>query len=65
MRVELGMKRYAQKEDRKRALLRRANTIASNTHTITGELKRKGGAKPVTLPRLKFTDPILSDDKES
>ena len=59
MRVELGMKRYAQKEDRKRALLRRANTIASNTHTITGERKQKGGAKPVTLPKITFR--IISD----
>jgi hypothetical protein len=56
MRVEIGMKRYAQKEDRKRALLRRANTIASNTRTITGATKRKGGAKPVTLPKIVFRD---------
>lgn len=59
MRVELGMKRYANKEDRKRALLRRANTMASNTRTVAGERKQKGGAKPVTLPKITFR--VLSD----
>jgi hypothetical protein len=48
MRVELGMKRYANKEDRKRAMIRRATAMASTTHTVAGERKRKGGAKPVT-----------------
>ncbi len=59
MRVELGMKRYANKENRKKALLRRANTIASTTLTITGERKQKGGAKPVTLPKITFR--VLSE----
>jgi hypothetical protein len=59
MRVELGMKRNANKEDRTRAMLRRTTTIASSTRTTTGELKQKGGAKPVTLPKITFR--VLSD----
>jgi hypothetical protein len=56
MRVEIGMKRHAKKEDRTRALLRRANTMASTTHNIAGRPKEKGGAKPVTLPKITFRD---------
>ena len=56
MHVDIGMKRHAKKEDRKKALLRRANTMASTTHNIAGKLKEKGGAKPVTLPKITFRD---------
>jgi hypothetical protein len=54
MRVNLGMKRHANKEDRKTALLRRATTMASTTRNISGQKKLKGGAKPVTLPKITF-----------
>ena len=56
MRVDLGMKRYAKNKDAKRALLKRASTMASTTHTIGGRRKEKGGARPVTLPKLTFSD---------
>ena len=56
MRVDLGMKRYAKQKDRKLALIRRASTMASTTHNIAGRKKEKGGARPVTLPKLTFSD---------
>ena len=56
MRVELGMKRHAKKENRKTAMIRRATTMASTTHNIAGTRKEKGGAKPVTLPKITFRD---------
>ena len=57
MRVDIGMKRYATKEDRKRAMIRRATTMSSTTHNVAGREKTgKRKLKPITLPKLKFSD---------
>lgn len=56
MRVEIGMKRHATKENLVKAMIRRATTMASTTHTVSGRKKEKGGARPITLPKLKFSD---------
>ena len=56
MRAELGLMRRAQGKDRKLAMIRRASTLASTKNTISGKPKVRGGAKPVTLPKLKFSD---------
>ena len=56
MRVDIGMKRHANKEDRVKAMIRRATTMASTRYTISGRKKEKGGARPVSLPKLKFSD---------
>jgi hypothetical protein len=57
MRVDLGMQRHSKGgKSRVKAMLRRATAMASTTHTISGRKKDKGGAKPVTLPNIKFRD---------
>lgn len=56
MRADLGMMRHAQGKNRKLALIRRASTMASTKHTIGGKAKVRGGAKPVTLYKIKFSD---------
>lgn len=57
MRADLGMMRHARgAKSRVKALLRRANTMASTKHTISGKAKVRGGAKPVTLHKINFSD---------
>jgi hypothetical protein len=56
MRVNLGMMRHAKGKNRVKAMLRRATTMASTKHTISGKEKTHGGARPVTLPKLHFSD---------
>ena len=57
MRVNLGMQRHSKGgKSRVKAMLRRASTMSATTHTISGRKKDHGGAKPVTLPKLKFSD---------
>lgn len=56
MRINIGMMRHAGGKNRVKALLRRANTMASTKYTISGKPKAQGGAKPVTLPKFKFSD---------
>lgn len=56
MRVNLGMMRHAKGGNRIKAMLRRATSMASTTHTISGKPKVRGGAKPVTLQKIEFSD---------
>lgn len=56
MRVDLGMKRYAGKENKTKAMLRRASTMASSSHTVSGKPKERGKVKPITLPKIEFGD---------
>lgn len=57
MRADLGMQRHSKGgKSRVKALLRRATTMASTSHTISGKPKVRGGARPVTLPKFKFSD---------
>jgi hypothetical protein len=53
MRVEIGIKRGSKNKDPKLALIRRADTEANTKYGIGGTAKRRGGQKPVTLPKLK------------
>jgi hypothetical protein len=50
------MMRHAQGKNRVKAMLRRATTMASTKHTISGKEKVRGGARPVSLPKLHFSD---------
>lgn len=56
MRVEIGMGRGIKnkKHDPKRAYLRRASTLATGTHTISGKKRERSVPKPITLPKLDF-----------
>lgn len=57
MRVDIGMMRNSKSggKSRVKAMLRRANTMASTDRTISGKPKVRGGAKPVSLPKIKFS----------
>lgn len=48
------MAKRPRQNDRKLAMIRRATTMSSTRKTTSGKPKEKGGAKPVTLPKISF-----------
>lgn len=56
MRVELGQRRGSTNRNAKLALIRKADTEASSKFSLGGRTKRRG-ARPVSLPKLKFMEP--------